>query len=100
MAHSRRFSRIQTELSIRVAKICVLQLRDEPGDNRFLHLLGRFPPQIVLQAVDHLKRDLLAQNQLSSWVDNESTIAVRSSQQFFDFVLKGESFLHVISVDF
>lgn len=69
--------------------ICIHQLRNETNSNRFLHLLGRFPPQIVREAMQSIKNDLLTNVSLASWVQNETTITARSSQQFFDFILKG-----------
>lgn len=80
---------LQTELASQMAIICIHQLRKESNSTRFLHLLGRFPPQIVQKAARQLKNKLLANLSLSSWVQNETTITSRGSQQFFDFILKG-----------
>ena len=69
---------------------CIQQLRGESShSNSFLHLLARFPPQIVQEAARRTKSQLLTGTSLSSWVQHEATITARSSQQFFDLILKG-----------
>ncbi|EFX69271.1 hypothetical protein DAPPUDRAFT_228726, partial [Daphnia pulex] len=50
---------LKTELAAQVAMICIRQLRNDSQSSNFLHLLGRFPPQIVLDATCRIKKDLL-----------------------------------------
>lgn len=78
---------LQTDIAIDVVKTCILQLRNH--NRGYLHLLGRCPPQVVQEAVRRIKNELLSGSSLAHWVQNDVTISVRSSQQFFDSIIKG-----------
>ena len=60
-------------------------------DDGFVHLLGRCPPQIVLSASLQLRGELLLINPLVSWVHNEHILPSRTTQLFFDHILKGNT---------
>ncbi|KAK4015632.1 hypothetical protein OUZ56_030607 [Daphnia magna] len=80
---------VKTDLASQIAMICINQIRNQSHSSNFLHLLGRFPSQIVQLAICRTKNDLLTGLSLSSWVQNETPITARSSLQFFDLIFKG-----------
>lgn len=92
----------ETDLTVSMAQICIQQLRDDDVRHvdDYVHLLGRFPPPIVRQAAGKVRNELLTSVSLVSWVNNETAITNRASQQFFDFILKGISLIHSLKLNF
>jgi Serine/threonine-protein kinase smg-1 len=75
-------------LAVDVATAAIHQLRTlSSSSDRWVHLLGRCPPQVALEATRRVRQSIYSSTTLCSWVHNEEVIPSRNFQLFLDHLL-------------